>query len=68
MKLTVPRLKDLTYEDRLSELKLPTLAYRRLHCDVIETFKLLNKECACDQKVSSSLSSEARQTSFIHGH
>ena len=35
-------LKGLMYEDRLIVLKLPSLTYRRLRGDMIETFKLLN--------------------------
>ena len=37
----VPALKDLSYEARLKELKLPTLAHRRLRGDMIQTFKLV---------------------------
>ena len=38
----VPRLKDVAYiyEDRLWRLKMPTIAYRRLRGDMIETFKV----------------------------
>ena len=36
----VPGLQDLSYEQRLRELKLPTLAYRRLRGDMIEAFKI----------------------------
>ena len=39
----LPNLKDLSYEDRLKTLKLPTLRYRRLRGDMIETYKILNK-------------------------
>ena len=35
----IPNLKDKSYEERLKALKLPTLAYRRLRGDVIETYK-----------------------------
>ena len=34
-------LKDLSYPGRLKCLTLPTLAYRHLHGDLIETFKIL---------------------------
>ena len=39
----VPGLKDLTYEDRLKTLKMPTLAYRRFRGDLIEMFKLTHQ-------------------------
>ena len=37
----IPNLKDLPYEERLSRLNLPTLAYRRMRGDAIETFKII---------------------------
>ena len=37
----VPQLKNMTYEERLKALKLPTLAYRRLRGDIIEVFKMV---------------------------
>ena len=33
--------KNLSYEERLQKLKLPTLRYRRLRGDMIETYKLM---------------------------
>ena len=36
----VPELANMTYEDRLRELKLPTLCYRRYRGDMIEIFKI----------------------------
>jgi ribonuclease P/MRP protein subunit RPP40 len=38
----VPAIKDLPYEERLKRLCLPTLAYRRLRGDMIETYKMFN--------------------------
>ena len=35
-------MRNLKYEDRLSRLKLPSLAYRRLRGDMIEVFKILH--------------------------
>ena len=49
----VPELKELPYTERLKSLKLPTLAYRRLRGDMIETFKILNK--CYDQQVANFL-------------
>ena len=38
----VPELKHLTYEERLSELNLPTLEYRRKRGDLIHLFKIIH--------------------------
>ena len=38
----IPSLKNLSYEDRLRRLKLPSLAYRRTRDDMIETYKMLS--------------------------
>ena len=38
----IPELKGLSYEQRLKKLKLPTLLYRRVRGDLIETFKILH--------------------------
>ena len=38
----LPGMKDKPYPDRLKELKLPTLSYRRLRGDMIEVFKIIN--------------------------
>ena len=37
----VPSLKGLSYQERLCKLKLPTLVYRRVRGDMIETFKII---------------------------
>ena len=36
----VPSLKSLDYPERLRRLKMPTLKYRRLRGDIIETYKI----------------------------
>ena len=33
-------MSDLSYEDRLRALKLPSLGYRRVRGDMIEVFKI----------------------------
>ena len=37
----LPYMKDLSYQERLKKLNLPTLAYRRIRGDMIETFKIV---------------------------
>ena len=39
---TIPGYRELTYEERLKKLKLPTLAYRRTRGDMIQVYKILN--------------------------
>ena len=39
---TIQGIRDLRYEDRLRHLKLPSLVYRRLRGDLIETYKMMN--------------------------
>ena len=36
--MLVSNLKELPYEARLQELKLPSLAHRRLRADALQTF------------------------------
>ena len=36
-------LSELSYPDRLRKLKMPTLAYRRLRGDMIQTYKILHE-------------------------
>lgn len=38
----VPGMKNMTYEQRLERMKLPSLAYRRIRGDAIETFKFMH--------------------------
>ena len=38
----LPGMEDLTYEERLCKLKVPTLVYRRLRGDMIEVFMILH--------------------------
>ena len=51
----VPSLKHLTYAERLKELNIPTLSYRRIRGDMIETFKIMtgkyDKEVAPNLKM-----------------
>ena len=38
----VNNVKHLSYENRLKELKLPTLKYRRLRGDMIEVYNIIH--------------------------
>ena len=38
----VPELRTLTYTERLRQLKLPTLVYRRRRADMLQTYKLMH--------------------------
>ena len=38
----VPNLKEMCYSDRLRELNLPSLVFRRMRGDMIEVFKILH--------------------------
>ena len=40
----IPGLTDMTYEERLKTLKLPTLVYRRMRGHIIEAYKLVTKK------------------------
>ena len=51
----VHELKDLSYEERLKKLDMPTLAYRGLRGDMIEVFKMLTNNSGYDQSVTTNL-------------
>ena len=38
----VPELRTLTYTERLRQLKLPTLVYRRRRADMLQTYKIMH--------------------------
>ena len=57
-------MRDLTYEERLHKLKLPTLAYRRLRGDMIETYKILSEKY--DKEASDGLFETARTSTRGH--
>ena len=59
----IPGFKDLTYEERIRKLKLPTLKYQRLQGDLIEIFKILTKKYdpdACQNLIRLRKNSETR--------
>ena len=45
-------LKNLTYQERLKKLKLPTLKYRRLRGDMIEVYKIVSGKFGDDNFVN----------------
>jgi ribonuclease P/MRP protein subunit RPP40 len=55
----IPGLNNLSYEERLKKLNLPTLSYRRARGDMIEVYKLLNGKYYFDEKVLLKLSQES---------
>jgi hypothetical protein len=40
----IPGFNNLSYPERLKKLKLPTIAYRRISGDMIETYKIINEK------------------------
>ena len=38
----IPELRHLNYSDRLRKLRLPSLQYRRIRSDIVETYKIMN--------------------------
>jgi ribonuclease P/MRP protein subunit RPP40 len=58
----LPEIKDLPYGERLRSLKLPTLVYRRLRGDMIQTFKILHghEDIKVDQLFQLSTQSRTR--------
>ena len=61
---SVPGLSKLTYEERLRKIGLPTLAYRRIRGDMIETYKILSQKY--DPEVSNFI--KLREDSCTRGH
>ena len=51
----VPELRHLNYEQRLANLKLETLSYRRMRADLIEAYRIINNlhemdtNCGCSK-------------------
>ena len=54
----IPSLQNLSYEERLHKLNIPTLCFRRLWGDMIEAYKMFHVyddelECLLDRQVDS---------------
>ena len=45
----IPSLQNLTYSERLQNLNLPSLSYRRNRMDLIMTYKILNENVLVDK-------------------
>ena len=65
----VPELKGLRYKERLQELGLETLAYRRKRADLLEAFRIINQQhnidtdCSCTQCPGKAMFNPAPDTS-----
>ena len=59
-------MSQLSYQDRLKRLRLPSLQYRRLRGDLIETFKILNN--FYDPRTTSNILELAPETSSTRNH
>ena len=58
--ILIPELRDLSYEERLTECGLTTLQTRRLRGDQIEVFKILNGYENIDRNMFFSLKKDSR--------
>ena len=61
---SIPGLSNLSYEERLRKINIPTLAYRRIRGDMIETYKILSEKY--DPEVSNFIN--LRGDSNTRGH
>ena len=68
----VPETKGLPYNNRLIELRLPTLNFRRQRTDIIQTFKIIkridsvNQDCRCPQYPSKLMLKKSSGTTRGH--
>ena len=62
----IPGMSDLSYEERLQKLRLPTLVYRRARGDMIDTYKIL--QGIYDNKVSSLFTRHETARTQTRGH
>ena len=61
----IPGLSHLSYGERLKQLKLPTLAYRRARGDMIQVFKLTHDHIGYDRSLPPLLT---KSTTGLRGH
>ena len=62
----LPGFKDISYEERLRRLRLPTLAYRRIRSDMIETYKIIQE--IYDRNVLMNIGRDTRRGIILRGH
>jgi len=62
------RGKDLSYDDRLHRLKLPTLNYRRIRGDMIELYKIITGKYDSNCSLQLYLRSELVHASVTRGN
>ena len=62
----IPGLSDLSYEDRLRRLKLPSLSYRRSRGDVIEVYKIMSGKY--DPEISNIFQHQEQENRNTRGH
>ena len=41
---SIPGLPNLSYEEHLRKINIPTLAYQRIRGDIIKTYKILSEK------------------------
>ena len=56
----IPTLRNLPYPDRLRKLKLPTLSFRRLRGDAIETYKIIRGKYDVDPALFFTITEDQR--------
>ena len=64
----VPEIKNISYEERLRVLKLPTLVYRRIRGDMIELYKLTHKLYNYDQNIIVKFREKSAIRTDLRGH
>ena len=62
----IPGLSDLSYEDRLRRLKLPSLSYRRSRGDMIEVYKIMSGKY--DPEISNIFQHQEQENHNTRGH
>ena len=69
----IPAIRHLSYEERLRHLNLPTLQFRRLRSDLIQTFKIMSEIDTLDENTNCTVCDNQKmfplvQNSVTRGH